>query len=332
MKMHSVPSWKRTAVRGITRYRRHYEVAGKMIPDKTSAYTIPIGAPVRERYDLRRVSRPQQAFSDYFAKAVYEEKEAAGGRSAATAMAYEMAGSATKTARKSSRTPFQILADLVAAGAGDLIASGEDISHIEVDLRLWAEYESASYRRRALTWSRGLKKSAGIGEKSDEEIAEDIPDADDEGPLFAIANWRRDITPRPVLGSWLLAAIEDGGRDAGLDFCAKFDIETLHTDAERAVMDREAVRQRVGALRAESRRFSAAGIAKFAADHAAREADAKHDSRWTADDQRDYDEWVEGDEYPEQLLAARDHFVESGGVLSRGAKRAIRARMRQASM
>lgn len=308
--------WKRTAMRGVTRYRRYYEVAGKTIPDKTTAYTIPIGAPVRERYELKRVTSPEQAFSDYFAKAVYEEKQAAGGRSAATAMAYEMSGSATKTARRTSRTPFQILADLVAAGAGDLIASGEDISHITDDLQAWAEYESASYRRRALTWSRGLKKRAGIGETSDEEIAEDASDDDDAGPLFAIANWRRDVAPRPVLGSWLLAAIEDGGRDAGLDFCAKFDIEVLHADHERAVADRQSMR-RISIEAAERGHLNSdRGIAAFRSAHERRVATGGDDWRT---DQADFAEWSTDAATGDQLWAAAEAFERLGGRLSRAA-------------
>lgn len=311
--------WRRTAMRGIVRYRRHYEVAGKMLPDKTSAYTIPIGAPVRRRYELKRVTAPQQAFSDYFAKTVYEETEAAGGRSAATAMAYEMAGSATKTARRASRTPFQILADLVAAGAGDLIASGEDVAHIEGDLRLWWEYESASYRRRALTWSRGLKKRAGIGEKSDEEIAEGAPDDEDAGPLFAIANWKRDIAPRPVLGSWLLAAIEDGGAAAGLDFCAKFDIETLHADHERAVADRQSMR-RISIEAAERGRLNSdRGIDAFRAAHEQRVATGGDD--WREKGRADFEEWSAKNDGigADDAWRAAEAFERLGGRLSRAA-------------
>lgn len=83
----------------------------------------------------------------------------------------EMAYSAGKTGkvdpgtgkiiRAGSRTPFQILADVVELG---------DVE----DLELWHEWEQASKGRRQLTWSTGLRSLLELEpEKTDEELAEE---------------------------------------------------------------------------------------------------------------------------------------------------------------
>ena len=64
--------------------------------------------------------------------------------------ALEVASQATKNGRDGSRTPLQILADGLATGLAD-------------DLELWAEYEQASWGRRQMTWSRELRRWAGLG-------------------------------------------------------------------------------------------------------------------------------------------------------------------------
>lgn len=72
----------------------------------------------------------------------------------------EMAMGAHKRGRgSSSRTPFQILAD---------IAMLDD----RRDRALWREWEWASKGRAQLVWSRGLKDAAGISEMTDEEVSE----------------------------------------------------------------------------------------------------------------------------------------------------------------
>lgn len=72
----------------------------------------------------------------------------------------EMAMGAHKRGRgSSSRTPFQILAD---------IAMLDD----RRDRALWREWECASKGRAQLVWSRGLKDAAGISEMTDEEVSE----------------------------------------------------------------------------------------------------------------------------------------------------------------
>lgn len=86
---------------------------------------------------------------DYFAKQVYRQTRD---------MAFEGAGGRFKKGRRSGRTPFQILEDFLETGNAD-------------DFDLWEEYARVSKGRRQLTWSRGLKASAGVESVSDEEIA-----------------------------------------------------------------------------------------------------------------------------------------------------------------
>lgn len=77
----------------------------------------------------------------------------------------ELARSASKRGRGSSRTPMQLLHDFVSTGEAD-------------DLDLWHEWECGSRGQRQMTWSRGLKQALGIDGASDQEVAEH--DTEDE--------------------------------------------------------------------------------------------------------------------------------------------------------
>ncbi len=80
-------------------------------------------------------------------------------------LTYEAVGGRWKNGRKGGRTPFELLHDALEIG----LAS---------DFELWWEWEKASKGRRQLTWSRGLKKVAGIDDTTDEEIAAEDDDGD----------------------------------------------------------------------------------------------------------------------------------------------------------
>lgn len=84
-------------------------------------------------------------------------------------LAMEATSGHLKTGRsKSSRTPMQIAGDFVRTGDAD-------------DLDLWHEWETATYGRRQIGWSNGLREMAGLAseEESDEEIvAEEIGESD----------------------------------------------------------------------------------------------------------------------------------------------------------
>lgn len=94
-----------------------------------------------------------------------------------------------KTARQGNRTPFQILADI----------AQEETPR---DLALWAEYEKVSRGRRALIFSNGLRAWAGLlPEKSDEEIAAEVPERGQTVAIFTNEEWRimRHKTPAALL-------------------------------------------------------------------------------------------------------------------------------------
>lgn len=77
----------------------------------------------------------------------------------------ELARADAKTARKGSRSPWQILRSATIDGDID-------------DLNLFLEYERATKGKHALQWSRGLKGLLGVKEMTDEEAA--VQEAEDE--------------------------------------------------------------------------------------------------------------------------------------------------------
>jgi len=90
----------------------------------------------------------------------------------------ELTKSAVKKGKKHGRTPTQMLLDYV---AGDF-QSGE----------LWREYALAVKGKRQLVWSRGMREMLRLGiEKTDEEIAAEIPGETIVYATFNIDQWRK---------------------------------------------------------------------------------------------------------------------------------------------
>ena len=113
-----------------------------------------------------------------------------------------------KTARKSHSTfpHWQHLSDIRDVGDAEALAR-------------WTEFEQASKGRRALTWSRGLRKLllAQDVEKTDEEIAEES--AGDETLLTIPGEaWDALVADRPQIMPMILSAAEKGSQ-ALRDFC-----------------------------------------------------------------------------------------------------------------
>ena len=179
---------------------------------KRQAVNRGLGAPVKKRYELRKVVDADVAFSEYFAKGVYDPSVARSAKS----VGFEMTGSQTKKGRtKGSRTPWQVLEDF--GKTGDL-----------EDWEVFEEYEQASKGKRALVWSNGLKKMFGVGEIEDEEIAEqEVGDRDDT--LFWVTDWE-PIARDASLGGRLLGAVSKGGLSGGLAFCRAHGIPTAVGD------------------------------------------------------------------------------------------------------
>lgn len=137
--------------------------------------------------DLRLLSLEQARaeVASYLNKTTYEAARAA----------RELAGQTGKTGRQGNRNPFDVLSDLVALGLAE-------------DLAIWREWEHASRGRRALTWSKGLRRQllADEPERTDEELA----DATDG--LAELVAWLPKTTWRALVNRELepdlLAAIE----------------------------------------------------------------------------------------------------------------------------
>lgn len=145
--------------------------------------------------------------ADYFTKASYTPT--------VEAVGWEMTSTQTKTRTraKDSRTPWELLRAVYLDGDAEA-------------LDLWHEWESDSKGKRAISWSRGLRRAAGLlVEATDEEIAErEIGSRADAG--LVITDWT-PIRERPALGAELLAVVGPAGDwDAGRLFCRQHGIET----------------------------------------------------------------------------------------------------------
>lgn len=111
--------------------------------------------PNEKGLDLRKLDGDGRVLSAYLAK-VQDEKKGRTGKG--WGVGAEMSRSDVKRGRTGSVSPFEFLDDDLDGYSGDERA------------RLWREYYQATKGRRAITWSRGLKKRYDVGEKSDEEI------------------------------------------------------------------------------------------------------------------------------------------------------------------
>lgn len=107
--------------------------------------------PTEKGLDVQKCDRDGKVLARYVGKIQEKKKWTAGA---------EMARFDVKNGRGESISPFELL---------------DDDSEISPSRRghLWREYYAATKGRRAITWSRGLKKLYEIGEKSDEEIQDE---------------------------------------------------------------------------------------------------------------------------------------------------------------
>lgn len=127
-------------------------------------------APLRDSggLDARWYVGAAKAAGDYLTKSTFTPAESVG---------WEIAGGSGKIAAAGHRTPFAILADVVARGDCD-------------DLDLWHEWERASHGRRQFGWSRGVRDRLALADEStdDQIIEEDALAGDDlvliDGPSF----------------------------------------------------------------------------------------------------------------------------------------------------
>lgn len=124
-----------------------------------------------------------------------------------------------KSARRKSRTPFQILDDFSATGDA-------------ADLALWNEYEKATKGHKALTWTPALVKElkkllAEYGQDEDERTDEEILAAEQGGDLAGFVSNRafgRYIARHLTRDYELLQAAETGGWHAIVALCRSWGV------------------------------------------------------------------------------------------------------------
>lgn len=161
-----------------------------------------------------------------------QDATAAGAYVAKWGAAEELSLSKSKKGRRESRTPAELLA--ASCDEGDARAG-----------RLWTEYARAFKGRRQLTWSRGLKEMAGIGEVSDEEAAaneaqEEQEDAGEAGDIET-ETWKRGARRRRGL---ILNAAEDRGAAGVAEVAASDGLEDPKPDGVEMIEPVEATPQR----------------------------------------------------------------------------------------
>jgi hypothetical protein len=143
-----------------------------------------------------------------------------------TVVGLETARGDLKSGRGVHRTPFQIFDGYLETGSQE-------------DLRLWLEYEAATYGRQCITWSSGLREiieeETGARlppELTDDEAAEVAEDQDAETDLPVYREAIAEISARAWqlvtmvygLPADILDAAERGGADAVIDLLARHGI------------------------------------------------------------------------------------------------------------
>lgn len=141
--------------------------------------------------------------SGYLIKGEYRERAEGMGKNS-RAVAMEMTRGDLKSARlEGSRTPFELLADVV-----DSVRETGEIP--EDDFALWQEWERASKGRRQQVWSRGMRERLGLDdEMTDEEAAEVEVEGMDTLAISA-EEWKR-FTRDPNAHAELIHAVEQAG-------------------------------------------------------------------------------------------------------------------------
>lgn len=172
-----------------------------------AAARLGIDAPGLVAQDLHVVAGKDAdgELADYFTKTTFTLSSEAVG--------WEMTSTQTKArSRGEGRTPWDLLRSVRDNGDAD-------------DLDLWHQWEKFSHGKRALTWTKGLRRSAGLDvEKADEDVAAEVVGTVDD-VLFTIIEWG-PFREHPAWGAELLNVIERGGKAAGLAWCDERGVET----------------------------------------------------------------------------------------------------------
>jgi hypothetical protein len=191
--VHALVCWKRSVSLGLAQ-----DIAHRMWQRWTKALERHGFTSWKHRggVDVRMASLGTDNLSAYFTK-----------------LAREVTYSHTKESR-GGRSPFKLVTDGLRTG---------DAS----DLDLWAEWEQASFGKRQLTWSLGvhdLRKLAGVGEQSDEEVAAEELLGED---VIALPHQTWAVLLANELTTDLLDAAEIGGVEAACAFLLQRGLDYL---------------------------------------------------------------------------------------------------------
>ena len=174
---------------------------------RRAAARLGLDAPALAAQDLHVVSGAEadEELADYFTKTTFTLSSEAVG--------WEMTSTQTKArSRGEGRTPWDLLRSVRDNGDAD-------------DLDLWHQWEKFSHGKRALTWTKGLRRLVGLDvEKADEDVAAEVVGTEDD-VLFTIIEWG-PFREHPAWGAELLNVIERGGKAAGLAWCEERGVET----------------------------------------------------------------------------------------------------------
>ena len=129
-----------------------------------------------------------------------------------TKLGLEVTAPSGKGARDGNRTPWQIAADLCALPHAHDERSDEEIAEDRAtDVYLWQTWSEDMRGARMLTWSRGLREAAALGEeKTDEEIVEGDGENDRTVALVPAGVWDR-VRQIPGVAAQVLAVAETEG-------------------------------------------------------------------------------------------------------------------------
>lgn len=140
------------------------------------AVKLGLKAPTRKHgVDIRQIGG---STTDQSAKvAAYLVKGALNG------LGKEITGGANKTARKTSRTPFQILESI-----GHTTKGTKEYKRL---VKLWHTWEDVSNGRRQIAWSRGSKEALGVANLSDAELVA-LSEAEERQDAYSVAQIPRE--------------------------------------------------------------------------------------------------------------------------------------------
>ncbi len=148
--------------------------------------------PVGQRVELITKETAGSALARYLVKSPE------GKRTKGEALGYEMTAAQSKSGRSVGRTQWQLAASAVGGDSADRLR--------------WNNFEQATFRKRQLNWSRGLREALRLGaEQSDEDIAAEVvgTEADTVGSITA-DGWT-EMLKHPGLPATLLTVLEQKG-------------------------------------------------------------------------------------------------------------------------